>query len=109
MKPLRVWLGAVLCALFVMGGAWPALGAPKKLTPVKVTLANPIFNPGIAALWLARLMGWFEGGGVYPPPLPPPTAPPAPAPADRRPPPRRGDDLGVTPLLLEPAHEAGQP
>ena len=64
MKPLRVWLGAVLCALFVMGGAWPALGAPKKLTPVKVTLANPIFNPGIAALWLASFMGWFEEEGI---------------------------------------------
>lgn len=64
MKPLRVWLGAVLCVLFVMAGVWPALGAPKKLTPVKVTLANPIFNPGIAFLWIGSFMGWFEEEGV---------------------------------------------
>ena len=64
MKPLRVWLGALMCLLFVAAGAWPALGAPKKLTPIKVTLANPIFNPGISFLWIGSFMGWFEEEGV---------------------------------------------
>ncbi|MEK6709679.1 MAG: ABC transporter substrate-binding protein [Nitrospinota bacterium] len=49
--------------LWAAGGGHPAFGA-QKLTPVKVTLANPIFNPGIAFLWIGSFMGWYEEEGV---------------------------------------------
>jgi len=63
MKSARVWLGALLCLLLAGAGAPPAMAA-KKLTTVKVTLANPIFNPGLAFLWIGSFMGWYEEEGV---------------------------------------------
>lgn len=63
MKSLRVWLGVVFCVFLAAAGAKPALAA-KKLTTIKATLANPIFNPGLAFLWIGNFTGWYEEEGV---------------------------------------------
>jgi len=42
----------------------PVTRAAESLSTIKVTLANPIFNPGLAFLWVGNFMGYYQQEGV---------------------------------------------
>ena len=35
-----------------------------KLSNIKVTMANPLFNPGISFLWIGNFLGYYQEEGV---------------------------------------------
>ncbi len=50
------------CIALAAPGASPA--APQKLQNIKVTMANPLFNPGISFLWIGNFLGYYQENGV---------------------------------------------
>lgn len=58
---LRVVL--VLCLLVLLAPNNKSFAA-KKLKNIKVTLANPLFNPGISFLWIGNFLGYYQDEGI---------------------------------------------
>ncbi|MDP7169097.1 MAG: ABC transporter substrate-binding protein [Nitrospinota bacterium] len=42
----------------------PGASAAEKLKNIKVTMANPLFNPGISFLWISNFLGYYQEEGV---------------------------------------------
>jgi NitT/TauT family transport system substrate-binding protein len=42
----------------------PGALAAEKLSNIKVTMANPLFNPGISFLWISNFLGYYQEEGV---------------------------------------------
>lgn len=51
-------------ALAALLAAAPAASAAKELKNIKVTMANPLFNPGLAFLWIGNFLGYYQENGV---------------------------------------------
>lgn len=49
---------------FLVFGCLSSSGGAEKLTTIRMTLPNPIFNPGISYYWLADFLGYYEEEGV---------------------------------------------
>ena len=62
MKKFRLIIA--VAALFVLIAAAPAPSAAMKLKNIKVTMANPLFNPGISFLWIGNFLGYYQENGV---------------------------------------------
>ena len=62
MKKFRLIIAAA--ALFAFIAAAPAPSEAKKLKNIKVTMANPLFNPGISFLWIGNFLGYYQENGV---------------------------------------------
>lgn len=63
MKKVRLFLGLLI--LISMVAAFPQRGeAAEKLSNIKITLANPLFNPGISFLWISNFLGYYQEEGV---------------------------------------------
>ena len=63
MKKIRLFVG--LLALISMVAVLPqGAGAAEKLSNIKVTMANPLFNPGISFLWIGNFLGYYQEEGV---------------------------------------------
>ena len=63
MKPSR-WHFLLPFLFVAAAAAAPSLRAAEQLSPIKVTMANPIFNPGLAFLWLGNFLGYYQQEGV---------------------------------------------
>ena len=59
---LRVFLVLSLFFVFLVPGGNSF--AAKKLSNIKVTMANPLFNPGISFLWIGNFLGYYQEEGV---------------------------------------------
>lgn len=53
----------VFCLLVLLAPANKTFAA-KKLSNIKVTMANPLFNPGLAFLWVSNFLGYYQEEGV---------------------------------------------
>ena len=63
MKKFRLVIA--VAALFALLIAAPAPStAAMKLKNIKVTMANPLFNPGISFLWIGNFLGYYQESGV---------------------------------------------
>ena len=63
MKKIRLFVG--LLVLISMVAVFPrGAGAAEKLNNIKITLANPLFNPGISFLWIGNFLGYYQEEGV---------------------------------------------
>ncbi len=63
MKKIRLALAAAALLAFVVSAPTsPAEAA--KLKNIKVTMANPLFNPGISFLWIGNFLGYYQENGV---------------------------------------------
>ena len=62
MKKFRLIIA--VAALFVLIAAAPAPSDAMKLKNIKVTMANPLFNPGISFLWIGNFLGYYQENGV---------------------------------------------
>lgn len=63
MKMIRLFVG--LLVLISMVAVSPrGTGAAEKLSNIKVTMANPLFNPGISFLWIGNFLGYYQEEGV---------------------------------------------
>ena len=63
MKKFRIAIAtATLFALIVAAPA-PSVAA-KKLKNIKITMSNPLFNPGISFLWIGNFLGYYQENGV---------------------------------------------
>ena len=62
MKKFRLVIAAM--ALFALIIAAPAPSDAMKLKNIKVTMANPLFNPGISFLWIGNFLGYYQENGV---------------------------------------------
>lgn len=63
MKKFRILLGVFVVVSLIAAMPHQARAA-EKLSNIKVTMANPIFNPGISFLWIGNFMGYFQEEGV---------------------------------------------
>lgn len=63
MKRILVCLTAVLMVT-AFSLAPQTASAAKKLENIKVTMANPLFNPGISFLWIGNFLGYYQEEGV---------------------------------------------
>lgn len=63
MKKLLVGLSAALILTAFSMPPGDAIAA-KKLQNIKITMANPVFNPGIAFLWISNFLGYYQEEGV---------------------------------------------
>ena len=63
MKKFR--LAITTAILFALIAAAPApSAAARKLKNIKITMANPLFNPGISFLWIGNFLGYYQENGV---------------------------------------------
>lgn len=62
MKTHRLVPAAMVLAALL--AAAPAASAAKELKNIKVTMANPLFNPGLAFLWIGNFLGYYQENGV---------------------------------------------
>lgn len=62
MKKFRLIIA--VAALFALIIAAPAPSNAMKLKNIKVTMANPLFNPGISFLWIGNFLGYYQESGV---------------------------------------------
>ena len=62
MKTYRLVPAAM--ALAALLAAAPAASAAKELKNIKVTMANPLFNPGLSFLWIGNFLGYYQENGV---------------------------------------------
>ena len=63
MKKFRLAIAtATLFALLIAAPA-PSVAA-KKLKNIKITMSNPLFNPGISFLWIGNFLGYYQENGV---------------------------------------------
>ena len=62
MKKFRLVIA--VAALFALLAAAPAPSDAMKLKNIKVTMANPLFNPGISFLWIGNFLGYYQENGV---------------------------------------------
>jgi len=63
MKRILVcFVAALMFAAFSV--APQTASAAKKLSNIKITLANPLFNPGISFLWIGNFLGYYQEEGV---------------------------------------------
>ncbi len=63
MKRLFACLVAAL-AFIVFSTVHRDASAAEKLSNIKITLANPLFNPGISFLWIGNFLGYYQEEGV---------------------------------------------
>lgn len=62
MKRLLAHLVFVLALVALASPGQEASAA--KLSNIKVTMANPLFNPGLAFLWIGNFLGYYQEEGV---------------------------------------------
>lgn len=63
MRKIRLLLG--LLVLISMVAVLPMkASSAEKLNNIKITLANPLFNPGISFLWISNFLGYYQEEGV---------------------------------------------
>ena len=63
MKKFR--LAITTAILFALIAAAPApSAAAEKFKNIKITMANPLFNPGISFLWIGNFLGYYQENGV---------------------------------------------
>ncbi|MBT3351316.1 MAG: ABC transporter substrate-binding protein [Nitrospinaceae bacterium] len=63
MKRISVFFIAVLM-ITSFSLAPQTASAAEKLNNIKITLANPLFNPGISFLWISNFLGYYQEEGV---------------------------------------------
>ena len=62
MKKMLIHLVFALALLALASPGQEASAA--KLSNIKVTMANPLFNPGISFLWIGNFLGYYQEEGV---------------------------------------------
>ncbi len=62
MKKLAIHLFFALALVALASPGQEASAA--KLSNIKVTMANPLFNPGISFLWIGNFLGYYQEEGV---------------------------------------------
>ncbi len=63
---MKTLLARIVLVLMFMVFSLPAPGASaaEKLNNIKITMANPLFNPGISFLWISNFLGYYQAEGV---------------------------------------------